>query len=195
MNEAQILAEALREINEEYTPLSEEARMALADDFRVKSYPRKSVIVSEGQYSDTLFYIEKGSVHAYYLKDGQEITDWFAFDGDFICAINSYFQQVPSPHYIEALEDVVCLEMPKHRMDALCDQHMSIQRLALVGTTKTMLALQQRVVSLQFENAKSKYQSLIELRPDIENRVPLTKIASFLGITKETLSRIRAQKN
>ena len=195
MEAEQLIAQALDDIGKMYTPLTESARTDFTKYLKLKRYPKKSIIVKEGAHSDLLFYIHQGTVHAYYLKDGHEITDWFAFDHDFINAINSYYQGVPSPHYIEALEDVTILQISKGEIEFLCDQHRCIERLALVGTTKTMLALQQRVVSLQFESARSRYKSMTEVRPDIESRVPLSKIASYLGITSETLSRIRSQKN
>ena len=80
-------------------------------------------------------------------------------------------------------------------MMMLCDKHHDFERLGRISTTKTMLQLQQRVVSLQFESSQQRYLNLISIYPHIELRVPLGDIASYLGITQETLSRIRASRN
>ena len=79
-------------------------------------------------------------------------------------------------------------------MQALCDRHHDIERLGRLSTTKTMLQLQRRVVSLQFETAHQRFDNLLKVYPQITQRVPLHHIASFLGITPETLSRVRAGK-
>jgi len=80
-------------------------------------------------------------------------------------------------------------------IEILCDKYHEFERLARMSTTKTMLQLQQRIVSLQFKTSKERYDSLLERYPQIELRAPLGDIASYLGITQETLSRIRSAKN
>ncbi|PWK27942.1 CRP-like cAMP-binding protein [Arcicella aurantiaca] len=184
----------IKAIIDQYAPISDEIFTALAQHIQISTFPKGHQLVKEGQHSDKLFLILKGSAKAYYLKDGKVITDWFAFENDFICAINSYFLFIPSPHFIELLEDSTLLTLRRDDMLKLCDQYHEVERLTRITITKTMLQLQQRVVSLQFETAQQRYQSLLSIYPNIENRVPLGDIASFLGITQETLSRIRASK-
>ena len=77
----------------------------------------------------------------------------------------------------------------------LCDKHHDFERVGRLSTTKTLIQLQQRIVSLQFKSSKERYDSLLEKYPQIELRAPLGDIASYLGITQETLSRIRSAKN
>jgi len=152
-------------------------------------------IVSEGQYADKTYFIAKGSARAYYLKDGKDITDWFAFEFDFINSINSFFLNIPSPHFIETMEPSILLEISRENTQKLADKFQEFDRLEKLIVTKTLLQLQQRIVSMQFETAQQKYLNFIQLRPDITQRVPLMHIASYLGITMETLSRIRSTKS
>jgi len=152
-------------------------------------------IVSEGQYSDKTYFIAKGSLRAFYIKDGKDISDWFAFENDFINSINSFFLNIPSPHFIETIEPSVLLEISREDVQMLSDKYREFDRLEKLMVTKTMLQLQQRIVSMQFETAHQKYANLIIVRPNITLRVPLMHIASYLGITLETLSRIRNPKN
>lgn len=181
-------------INDTYAPLSASCKADLTKALKVLTFSKPAVLVREGQYADRTYFIVKGCARAYYLKDGKDITDWFAFENDFITAINSFFLDIPSPHFIEILEPGTLLELSRDKVEELSDKYHDFERLAKVVVTKTLLQLQQRVVSIQFETALQKYENLLKIRPDITQRIPLTHIASYLGITLETLSRIRNQK-
>jgi CRP-like cAMP-binding protein len=102
---------------------------------------------------------------------------------------------MPSPHYIEVLEPSILLEISRENINLLSDKYKEFDRLGKIIVTKTMLQQQQRIVSIQFETAQQKYENILKIRPDITKRVALTHIASYLGITLETLSRIRNPKN
>ena len=177
-----------------YSPLSEACQSDLEKIVEVKAYPKNEILVKEGELSNRLFFILEGSMRAYYNKDGRIVTDWFAFENDFICAIVSFFMHVPSPHFIEILEPCKLVEIKRDDVELLCDKHHDFDRLARLSVTKTMLQLQQRVVSLQFENAQQRLENLLSVFPTIMERVPLGDIASFIGMTQETLSRLRAAR-
>ena len=189
-NQNQLLR-AIELIHQRYTPLSAACQSDLLKRAQHATYLAGHQLVREGEFADDMFLVLQGVVRAYYLKDGRDISDWFAFEGDFICAINSYFMGVPSPHYIELLEDSELIVIAKQDVDWLMEEHRDFERLGYKSVTKTMLDLQQRIVALQFEPAKQKYENLLERYPAILQRVSLSHIASFLGITLETLSRIR----
>ncbi|MEO1805100.1 MAG: hypothetical protein AAFU33_09825 [Bacteroidota bacterium] len=87
------MSEALAAIQAHFCPLSAESSQALAAQLSPHAYPKDTLLVQAGQYADQLFFIYKGVLRAFYLKDGKDITDWFAFDGHFICAINSFFME------------------------------------------------------------------------------------------------------
>lgn len=188
-------SEIISFLSSEYHSLSEPCIQDIEKHFILKEFQHNKIIVREGQLSDKLYFVAEGAVRAYYLKDEKDITDWFAFEGDFICAINSYFLKVPSPHYLETIGKTVLLELPREKVQSLSDTHADFEKLKSAVLTKVMLQLQQRIVSLQFETAQQKYENLLKTRPDITQKIPLTHIASFLGITLETLSRIRNPKN
>ncbi|MBT29417.1 MAG: cAMP-binding protein [Thalassobius sp.] len=186
-----IVEEIIKTINEVYAPLSSECQVELMSHVKLLEVKKNTVLVKEGQYSDKLFFIVKGCARAYYLNNGKDVTEWFAFENDFICAIQSFFQLIPSPHYIEVLDDTLLMEMSRESINSLSNNYHEFERLAKIIVTKTMLQLQERIIDMQFKSAKQKYEKINALRPDITQRVPLTHIASYLGITLETLSRIR----
>ncbi len=186
---------AIEIISENYSFLTADCKSDLKNSCRLLTLEKLSIIVKEGQFADKMYFIVSGCVRAFYHKDDKEITDWFAFEGDFMSSINSFYQNVSSKHNIELLEETTFLEITKETIFRLTDTHHCFERLGRIAVTKTMLQLQERIVSIQFETAQQKYESLINMRPDIIQRVPLTYIASHLGITLETLSRIRNPKN
>lgn len=187
--------EVVNLIDRNYLTLSEECKTDLISCSNLLTVKKSIKIVKEGQYSDKTFFIAEGCARAFYLKEGKDISDWFAFENDFISSINSFFLNIPSPHFIETTEPCLLLQITRADVLILSDKHREFDRLGKLIVTKTMLQLQQRIVSMQFETAQQKYDNLIKLRPDITQRIPLTHIASYLGITLETLSRIRNPKN
>lgn len=191
MNPEQIL----KEIGTLYTPLSEECLGEFIACSNFHTISKGEVVVREGQFAENAYLIAKGCARAYYLKDGKDISDWFAFEKEFMASIVSFFNKEPSPHYIEFLEDSLVLEFTKETVDFLSLKHHDFERLISKVVTITMLGLRERLASILFNRAEERYHQLIRIRPDITNRVPLTHIASYLGITLETLSRIRNPRN
>jgi len=186
---------AIQNISQTYSKLTDNC---MADFIQVANHftkDKSTLLVTEGQYADKSYFIIKGCARAYYLKDGKDITDWFAFENDFINSINSFFENIPSPHFIELLEPTTFLEISRADIFHLADRYHDFDRLLRIIATKTMLALRNRIFSIQFETARQKYENLLNIRPDITQRVPLMHIASYLGITLETLSRIRNPRN
>ena len=186
---------AIQNISQTYSELTDSC---MPDFIQVSKYftkDKSTLLVTEGQYADKSYFIIKGCARAYYLKDGKDITDWFAFENDFINSINSFFENIPSPHFIELLEPTTFLEISRADIFHLADSYHDFDRLLRIIATKTMLALRNRIFSIQFETARQKYENLLIIRPDITQRVPLMHIASYLGITLETLSRIRNPRN
>ncbi len=190
-----MMDEIIASIVAQFGTLSSDARNDVKKVGQIRNVNKGDILVKEGDYSYELYFVAKGGARAYYLKDGKTITDWFAFENDFISSIVSFFLGVPSQHYIEVLEDSTLMALQLKDIEVLCDTYHDFERLARMSTTKTMLQLQQRIVSLQFKSSKERYDSLLEKYPQIELRAPLGDIASYLGITQETLSRIRNSKN
>jgi CRP-like cAMP-binding protein len=189
------IEQILENIETHFSSLTNECKGDLKKVSKILTLSKETKIVKEGQFADKTYFIAEGSARAFYIKDGRDITDWFAFENDFISSINSFFLNIPSPHFIEVLQPSTLLEISRENVILLSNKYNEFDRLGKVIVTKTMLQLQQRIVSIQFETAQQKYENILKIRPDITQRVALTHIASYLGITLETLSRIRNPKN
>ncbi|MFT7900492.1 Crp/Fnr family transcriptional regulator [Tenacibaculum ascidiaceicola] len=186
--------EVFKTIEETYTPLSTECQQELIANSKVCVYKKGDIVVREGQFSKKVFFIVQGCSRAYYLKDGKDISDWFTFENQFMASIVSFFSNEPSPHYVEFVEDSTVLEFSKDTVDKLSQKHHDFERLISKIVTETMLGLCERLYTIQFNKAEERYKHLLSIYPFITNRIPLTHIASYLGITLETLSRIRNPK-
>lgn len=185
----------INNISERYSVLSPDCKSELSDIAQVLNLKKETLLVKEGEYADKTYYIVKGCARAYYLKDGKDISDWFAFENDFISSIQSFFLNIPSPHYIELLEDTTLLEISREDAYKLSDKYHDFERMTKNIVVKTMLQQQERIASMQFHTAQKKYDNLLAIYPTITQRIPLTHLASYIGITLETLSRIRNPKN
>ncbi|CAM1357340.1 MULTISPECIES: Crp/Fnr family transcriptional regulator [Tenacibaculum] len=186
--------EVFKTIEKTYTPLSTECQQELIASSKVCVYKKGDIVVREGQFSKKVFFIVQGCSRAYYLKDGKDISDWFTFENQFMASIVSFFSNEPSPHYVEFIEDSTVLEFSKDTVDKLSQKHHDFERLISKIVTETMLGLCERLYTIQFNKAEERYKHLLSIYPFITNRIPLTHIASYLGITLETLSRIRNPK-
>ena len=160
----------------------------------LRTFAKGAIAVREGQHSKTAYFILNGCSRSYYIKDGKDVSDWFAFENEFVSPIVSFFSDKPNPHYIEFLEESTVLEFSKDTLDLLSEKYPNFQRLITDVVTETLLDLCERLYNIRFTKAEDRYEHLIAMYPDLTNRVSLTHIASFLGITLETLSRIRSAK-
>ena len=185
---------AFNAIENHYCQLSNETKSEWMNFMEVLELKKGDQLIKPGQYSDKLYYILTGGIKAFYLKDGKSITDWFSFENCFVCSIPSFFTGTPSEHYIELLEDSTFLKTNQKDILDLFEKHHDFERLGRIISTKTLLESQQRLISLQFETAKQKYLNLLQMHPNIEQRSSLGDIASYIGITLETLSRIRSER-
>lgn len=149
-------------------------------------------LVKGGQVCSKLYLVEKGVGRSYYLKeDGKEITQWFFVEGQFMSSIESFFQQNPSLYYLEMLEDSVLYSITRENLDLLFARYHNMEKLGRLLSTEMLMRVVNKLNAIQFQTARERYDYMLNEYPNIVNRVPLGNIASYLGMTQETLSRIR----
>ncbi|MCK0132569.1 Crp/Fnr family transcriptional regulator [Flavobacteriaceae bacterium F08102] len=185
----------LNEFGETYSPISIECQNEFIANSKISTFKKGEIVVREGQFSKKGYLIVQGCSRAYYLKDGKDISDWFTFENQIMASVVSFFSKEPSPHYIEFIENSTVMEFSKDTVDMLANKYHDFERFISKVVTETMLGLCERLYTIQFNKAEERYKHLLTIYPNITNRIPLTHIASYLGITLETLSRIRNPKN
>ncbi|MGO4911243.1 Crp/Fnr family transcriptional regulator [Leeuwenhoekiella sp. W20_SRS_FM14] len=173
--------------------LSHSTRDMLKPFITVNFFEKGDFILKQEEICRDLFYIQSGFAREYYFKKGKDVTEWFAGTESFCFSIESYFNNTPSNLIIEALEPSKVIFLSKEGLMGLSKNNIEISRLATTFFSYSLIASQRRMESIHFQSAKERYLYLIEQQPKILQKVPLSHIASFLGITQETLSRIRSK--
>ena len=176
-----------------YSPLSTEAQIALQESFEKISLAKNEYLLNEGQVCRQLYFLEKGALRGFYNMDGKEITHWFGFEKDFVTSFHSFITKEPAVENIQLLEGTILWAISKEKLTALFNQYHEIERLVRIVYEKYYIRLEERFVNAQFKTATERYENLLQQTPHILERVPLGCIASYLGISQETLSRIRSR--
>lgn len=153
---------------------------------------KNEILQPIGHTCKTIYFVQKGIVRIFYYKDGIDITECFAFENQIIARVESLFTQRPSQKGIQLIEDAELVAINATALFKLYDQYHDIERLFRKIFEQGYVDTVNRLESLQFHSAEERYVHLLKEMPDVLQRVPLKYIASYLGITQVSLSRIRA---
>lgn len=176
------------------SPLSEESQQALDAIISSKPYKKNSQLLKIGEVARRFFFITKGVGRVYYMKKGHDVTDYFATENQFIGGVESLFTQQPTHKGIETLEDSEIHALNYPEFEKLCLRYHDIERVGRRLAVFAFLSIQRRVESIRFLSLRERYFELEKQHPGITNRVVLKHIASYLGTTQVSVSRIRAGK-
>lgn len=162
--------------------------------FLPKKLRRRHFILQEGEISKYSIFVEKGILRTYTIDEkGNEHTLQLASEGWWAADLYSFLTNEPSHFYIEALEDCELFLITKPSWDELMDKVPAFERYFRILIQNNLVSTQRRLMGSLSQTAEEKYLHLAASYPNLLQRVPQTIIASFLGITPETLSRIRSQ--
>ena len=177
-----------------FHPLDPASRSALEAICSIRQVEKNRDVQSIGHTCRTIYFINKGIARIYYYKDEVDITESFAFEHQVVVRYESLFTGRPSRKAIQALEDTELVAIDAGKLFQLYDRYPDIERLFRKIFEAAHVDTINRVESIQFHSAAERYQALLRASPDIIRRVPLKYIASYLGITQVSLSRIRARR-
>jgi len=156
--------------------------------------PKKHFVLTQGHICKNIYFVEKGLLRCYYEKDEKEISSWFMLEGDVVVSVVSFFNQTESLENIQALEDSILYYLGYKELQFLYDKFPEFNFVGRILTEKYYQLSEQRLYSIRMQRAHDRYHILLEQFPQFILRVPSKYLASYLGITEETLSRIRGSK-
>ncbi len=175
--------------------LSPESEAALVQTILREEHPKGHLLFREGQTCRRIFFVQQGMARIFYSSPkGKDVTIWFAAEGGFVTPLDSFTRNAPSQTNCELLEPSILLSLDFTAVEALLQAHPDLARMAFYLTIEILKQHAEFITNLKFRSAKDRFDILMEGHRDIFLRAPLGHIASYLGITQETLSRLRAGK-
>lgn len=158
-------------------------------------YAKGEIILTPESMSQKLIFIEQGLMRMFYQKEDKDITFLFRDENSFTAPVNSIFYNKPSPYGWEALENCTVRSIRYPDMEALYSQIRSLESLERIILIESIKIVGNKLFAIQFQTAEQRYNHMIKVFPEILLRAPLGHIASYLGITQQTLSVIRGKKH
>ena len=174
-----------------FIDFSDEALDEVWDFFRPRKLRKGDYLCKPGEIATDIGFVVKGVFRVYYLIDGKESTRFLGCENIFIGSIPSFTTQKPSIEYVEALENSELLMLSFQDLQKMCDMSPKWDRLVRYLAEYSYNEQQSRIYSLIALTAHERYEQLTKTRPDFIQRIPQYIIANYLGISPETLSRIR----
>lgn len=172
-------------------PLNQEDLECIAEVAELASFNKKELIVEEGQVAKYMYFVTKGACRQYFNKDGEEICALFFLDGQFATVLASFIPQLPSIQNLEAMEDVEAIGLSHEALYHLYETRPNIERVGRMAMERRYVFAQMLLASHIMDTPEQRYQKLLQNEPELVNRIPQSYLASYLGVTPVSLSRIR----
>lgn len=175
-------------------PLNVQQQQQLCRCVLIEDIPKDSVLLESGQISNHIYFVDAGVIRSYCTINDQETTRWFCFPGDFATSYFSFVYRQPSEDEMTTVTDARILSMSYSDLRYLAQQDpvwVDLNRRLLEQYYTSLL---RRVLSFQTQSTAERYTSLLEEHPGITDKVPLGQLASYLGMTQATLSRLRSRQ-
>jgi CRP-like cAMP-binding protein len=185
---------ALFQYFKKFNQLSKEAEEAIVGLSNIITIKKNKDLQSIGHTCKTIYFVNKGVARIYYYKDGIDITEGFYFENDIIARVESLFTGKPSRKAIQILEDAEMVAIDANALFKLYDKFPEIERLFRKIFEAKYVDTVNRIEGIQFHTAEERYKALLNEANDVLKKVPLKYVASYLGITQVSLSRIRAHR-
>ena len=176
-----------RELARKYSTMTHEELDTLESILVPMKFAKGEMILKEGEVCENIYYIEHGLVRQFYFKNGKQITEHLGEDRTVFMCIESLFREEATKLQVEAIEPTTVYALPK-----LALHNVNIQILYRKILEESLIISQVHADLVRFETAQDRYKKMCKLSPQVILRAPLVYIASYLQMTPETLSRVRA---
>lgn len=173
-------------------PLTEEEQELIKKYLTIKKLRKKQYLLQEGDVCKCVAFVEKGALRSYKVnEDGSEHIVQFALEGQFLTDLYSFLTNEPSIYNIDAIEDSELVTITKSASDELRQRSPQYQEFIFQATSEAYIQLEKRMTTVISLSLEERYKELTDHHPNIIQRLPQHMIASYMGLTPETLSRVR----
>lgn len=172
--------------------LSDSLKAELVRRMHAKTFKKGELVHSSERICTHSYFIQKGIFRTYFLKEGKEISEYFCAEGEWVNSPRSFMQRVPDLYSIDAIEPAEAYSLHVDDLVFLFENFPEMERYSRLSMGSLFGHFMERISSLRFTSAKEKYEHFCQVYADIQHRIPLGMVASYLGITQETLSRVRS---
>jgi len=173
-----------------YITISRDLEDAFTKSSLTRMFKKGTILLRAGEPIGEAYFILKGCVRSYLLKDGVEKTIDFYIEEDSVLPIG-YGKTAPSSHFLECVEDTIAVVGTPDQEEKTLAQYPQLKEVCLAMTEVMAEKMQENLARYKTSNPEERYKYLIEKRPDLLQRIPQYQIASYLGVEPESLSRIR----
>ena len=180
-----------RELARRYSTMTHDELDVLESILVPMKFQKGEVILKEGDVCKNIYWVVKGLVRQFYIKNGKELTEYMAVENTICMSIESLFKEEPSRQQIHAIEPTIIFALPKARLEKEAVRNVNIQMMYRKILEESLILSQIHADMLRFESAQERYAKLVKRSPQLVLRAPLLYIASYLQMTPETLSRVR----
>lgn len=175
--------------------LNKQELLLLRQTIRTLHFPKGSVVIGEGKIDDSIYFISQGIWRAHIQRDGEDYTLWFAVPGETIFSSWGYIRGLPSRFSISSSCDSVAIEMKKSTIQQLSASSQDFSNWLQGLYVDILLNTDDQLIDLYCPKAEKRYLAFLKKMPEIFQHVPLKEIAGYIGVTPQSLSRIRAGLN
>jgi signal-transduction protein with cAMP-binding, CBS, and nucleotidyltransferase domain len=175
---------------ERFVELNSEAVEKLEEFAEIETYAKNQHLLEEGQRCNKIWFLKKGMVRKYHLINGKEITVWIYTENETFTSLQSYAQNTLTQEYLQACENTEVISITKSNSDKLTN-YPQITTFANTMIGREFANIDKYSKEFNQRDAKGRYEYLREIAPEIIKRAKLGHIASIIGISQETLCRIR----
>ncbi len=175
---------------EQFVKLDSEAIKALKNLAEVETYKKNQFILEQGQRCNKIWFISSGMVRKFHLCDGKEVTTWIHTENDTFTSLQSYAQNNQSDEFLQACEDSEVISITKTNSEKLA-KYPQFMIFTNALMEHEFVNIDKHTKTLNQLDAKGKYEYIREIAPEIIRRAKIGHIASIIGVSRETLSRIR----
>lgn len=172
-------------------PLSDEEARAIAETMIIHHYPKGTVLLKEGQISTEVFFVLEGCVRQFYIVDGEEKTNNFFTEEQWVVSINNFGQHIASTHFLDCCMDSTLVVGDRAKEEDLYRRFPKFETVSRRVMGQVFADQQEIMSSYTTDTAEQRYLKLLKSRPDLFQKIPQYQIASYVGVKPESLSRIR----